>query len=199
MGKRGVGSPPSRAVLPATPASPPSAQVGLTLSTEPQGRPHRLHSRVARALGSSATPAAAPSPALPGPARPPPRGRGEGRRGGGRLAWQPLGLGSASLPGRRGSAPRRRRSQAPSSFRGGLSARHPALRAAPTPPPPRPRAVSTAPAGARASVPGRSPRSPTPPRRRRRRHALGQTKGLQGRPRRREPLGQGRPPVGRRG
>lgn len=35
--------------------------------------------------------------------------------------------------------------------------------------------------------------------RRRARHALGQTKGLQGRPRRREPLGEGRPPVGRRG
>ena len=35
--------------------------------------------------------------------------------------------------------------------------------------------------------------------RRRARHALGQTKGLQGRPRRREPLGEGRSPVGRRG
>lgn len=175
IGKRGVGSPPSRAML-------PMARDQVELKWGPseahaqhraQGQHRRLHSRVVRALGGSATPAAAPSLAQPGPTRPsslPPSfpwwGRAEGRRGGGRLAWQALRLGSASLPGRRG----RRRggggcgARPPPPSAAGLFASRPTLRAAPTPP--RPRAASAAPAGAGASVPGRalrSPRSPIPP------------------------------------
>lgn len=167
IGKRGVGSPPSRArSLVEFKWGPSRAHPQHSA----QGQPRRLHSRVVRALGGHPSSRTQPRPARPHPpfhppSLPPPVGsrrREEGRRPA-CVAGSPAGLG---LPSREaGSAPRRRlRSQAPSSFPAGLFARRPTLRAAPTPP--RPRAASAAPAGAGASVPGRAlhlPRSPIPP------------------------------------
>lgn len=166
--------------------------------------------------GSRLAPHPPPTPRRATPARRPPL-LGVVAAGGGAarapacVAGSPGSARPASLPGRRG----RRRGGGSGGGGGGggplllppspgLLPRRPPTRSLSRPlrRQQRPRAARPAPGGPEEVSRPRAPLARLAARglsRRRARHALGQTKGLQGRPRRREPLGEGRPPVGRRG